>query len=178
MAESVRDTIVNLFEAARQTQGAPYEADRFMAFLTTPPVPKGRRVADTFAGRRRYVRFIESVQLSCGLVFNNEEWERGYSLDDFVALVTQKAAKPGPSLRLAEQRLKEANARRVNDPVKFALLASPLLVFVFALSNPIARVVFAGLWATIASGVTVFSIRENRYAAQLVARIKAREPET
>jgi hypothetical protein len=55
-----RDAIARIFERTRATPGAPSEPERLLAFLTSPPIP-GKRVADTFAGRRRWVRFMNAV---------------------------------------------------------------------------------------------------------------------
>ena len=60
---STEDIVRTAFAAARETPDAPFEEDRFLAFLTSPPAPSGRRVRDTFAGRRRFARFVEAVQL-------------------------------------------------------------------------------------------------------------------
>src|SRR5262245_49397578 len=99
-----------------------------MAFLTSPAPSAGRRVADTFAGRRRLVGFLETVQLECGVCFSNDDWDRGIGLDEFVQLVDRKAAKPGYALRLARDRLRSARARLVDSPIKFGLLSLPLLI--------------------------------------------------
>jgi hypothetical protein len=51
-------------------------------------------VADTFAGRLRFVRFMESVRLAFGICFTHAEWDKGLALDDFAQLVLTKAMKP------------------------------------------------------------------------------------
>jgi hypothetical protein len=165
-----RDTVLRLFENARKRKGAPAESDRFLAFLTDPPAPSGRRVADTFAGRFRFVRFMEAVQLEFGICFTNAEWDKGPSLDDFVQLVLTKMKKPEQARRLAEERLKAARMRRTSDPLKFGLLASVLLIGVIFSSSWIFRVLFVLPWALIVGGVIVFVLKDAGYAAKLVAR--------
>ena len=98
----IRDRLLSIFEQTRQSPGARYEPERLLAFLTEPPEPKGRRVADTFAGRRRFVRFMNAVQLHTGVCFTLEDWERGFGLDDLAKVVMAKAARPDHGLRLAE----------------------------------------------------------------------------
>src|SRR6187431_453668 len=117
--EPVSEAVRRLFEDARKRKGAPVEEDRFLAYLTEPPAPTGRRVADTFAGRFRFVRFMESVQLEFGICFTNQEWEMGVSLEKFAQLVAAKAAEPAAARRLADKRLREAQVRRASDPLKF-----------------------------------------------------------
>jgi len=163
--------VMSLFERAREDPAAAYEPDRFLAFLTTRPPMRGKRVADTFAARRRFVRFMESVQLELGVCFSNEEWDRGFALDEFVALVSAKAAKPQLSLRLARQHLQGAKVRRLDDPIKFGVLALPLLVGAVAVSNVIIQVAAATLWVVIVGGVAWFANGERRYLARLIKRV-------
>jgi hypothetical protein len=170
----VRNRLQRIFEQTRQTSGAPYEPERLLAFLTEPPAPKGRRVADTFAGRRRFVRFIHAVQMDAGICFTLEEWERGLALDELATTVAAKMAKPEQALRLAKQRLEEARRRRVADPVKFGLLTFPLLVVAGLADSWAARIACALLWTGIVAGVAALSISEVRYTRELVSRIAAR----
>jgi hypothetical protein len=66
--------VLRLYEQARADSTQPFDPERFLAFLTHPPASKGRRVADTFAGRRRLVRFFESVQFEFGICFTSGDW--------------------------------------------------------------------------------------------------------
>jgi hypothetical protein len=59
---------------------------------------------------------MESVELHFGICFTNEDWERGFSLDQFVEQIEAKVAKPEHSHRLACRRLKEA--RRPDELTK------------------------------------------------------------
>ncbi len=164
--------ILGVFEKARQRPNTPYEPERLLAFLTDPPLPKGRRVADTFAGRRRFVRFMNALQLELGVCFTLDEWERGFGLDDLVRLAEAKTARPSQGLRLAKQRLAEARGRRTADPIKFGILTLPLLMGAgLAPSWPV-KAATAMLWIAITGGVAVFAISEVRYSHELVDRIE------
>src|SRR5918994_3506787 len=170
----IRNWLLSIFEQVRQSPGAPYEPERLLAFLTDPPAAEGRRVADTFAGRRRFVRFMNTIQLEFGICFTLEEWDRGFSLANLANLVVATIAKPDRVLRLARQRLDQARRRRIVEPVKFGLLAFPLLVVAgFADSWP-GRIAFALVWAGIVAGVAAFSFSDVRYSRELVSRIEAR----
>lgn len=172
MTSELSSVILGIFEQARQRPGTPYEPDRLLAFLTEPPSPKGRRVADTFAGRRRFVRFMNAVQLELGLCFTLDEWERGFGLDDLVQLAAAKIAKPDQGLRLAQQRLEAARGRRISDPIKFGLLTLPLLVGAGLAHSWLVRVALAMLWTAVTGGVAALAISEARYSQSLVNRLE------
>ena len=170
----VKETVLRLFEDARKRKGAPVEPDRFMAFLTEPPARTGRRVRDTFAGRFRLVRFMEAVQLEFGVLFTNAEWDKGPSLDDFAQLVVAKVMKPELARRRAKEYLQAARLRRTSEPIKFGLLASPLLVGVTFSSSWTLRVLFALPWLLIVGGVTILALKDAGYAAKLAAKAGTR----
>jgi len=110
-AGEARDVVLGIFEQVRQRPKEPYEPERLLAYLTEPAPAKGRRVADTFAGRRRFVRFMNAVQLELGICFTLEEWESGFGLDDMVTTAVAKIGNPARGLRLARQRLEAARGR-------------------------------------------------------------------
>jgi hypothetical protein len=171
--ERLREVILELFEQAREKPRSPYQAERLLAFLTDPPAKSGRRVADTFGGRRRLVRFMNQIQLEMGICFTVNEWERGYSLDDLVGLAAEKMAKPSQGLRLAKQRREAARARQVTDPVKFGMLTAPFLAGAgFAAAWPL-RLMLILLWIAIVGAVAALAIGEVRYCRRLVNRMKA-----
>ena len=171
-ASEIRSVILGVFEQSRQSPNMPYEPERFLAFLTEPPSPKGRRVADSFAGRRRSVRFMNAVQLKLGICFTLEELDRGFGLDDMVKLAAGKITEPDQGLRLARQRLEAARGRRVSDPIKFGLLTLPFLVGASLAGSWLVKVALAMLWSAVVVGVTAFVIGDVRYSQDLVDRIE------
>jgi hypothetical protein len=169
----IRASVLRLFEEARQDKAGPFEAGRFLAFLTHPPATNGRRVSDTFAGRRRFVRFMESVQLEFGVCFTNEDWESGFTLDRFVERIVAKMAKPHLARRLAEERLAEAQAALVRTPTKFGFLTLPLLVFAVAGNHLSIRILSMLLWIAIVGGVILLTSKSYLSAESLLARANA-----
>ena len=167
-ASDIHHSVIELFEQARRVKGAPYEPQRFMAFLTEPPLRKGRRVADSFGGRRRFVRFMESVELTFGVCFTVEEWERGCSLDEFVKGIETKLSRPEQAHRLALKRL--AEARLLDEPLKIGLFTVPLLVAAVALRWPVIRGLALLLWLGIIGLVAWLSANGYRHAKKLVER--------
>lgn len=140
-------------------------------YLTSPAAASGSRVADTFRGRRRFVRFMEAVQLEFGICFTTEEWERGFRLDDLVRLVGEKMRHPRAAQRLARKRLEEARATLRGDPLKFGIFTAPLLLAAFA-SHPVVKVLPVVLWFVIVAVVVSVTRREYRYARELVRRVE------
>lgn len=165
----LRERVLALFEAARQAKGAGYEPERFLAFLTEPPARTGRRVADTFRGRRYFVRFMESAQLEFGVCFTNEEWERGFSLDEFVERIANKLAKPEQAHRLACARLEEA--RRPDEMIKVVLVATLLLMVpIMAFRHFMVRIAIALVWTGIMGTFARLSVIHRGHYKKLVAR--------
>jgi hypothetical protein len=170
----LRDQILSVFERTRQSPGAPFEPDRLLAFLTDPPAPKGRRVRDTFAGRRRFVRFMNTIQRDAGICFTIDEWERGFGLDDLTSLVAKKAGRPEQGLRLARQRVEEARRRQVADPLKFGLLTFPLLVVAALTDSWAVRTALLFAWAAVVCGVAAVCRADLGYSQELVSHMSAR----
>jgi len=167
----ITDTVTHLFEQTRESSGQPYEPERFLAYLTVP-APRGTRCADTFAGRRRFVRFMHAVQLSFGICFTNKEWDDGYSLDEFVALIAAKASKRETAIRLAEKRLRESQVHRVDSPVKFGVLLLPLLLGALLLSQPYLKVILAAAYVAPLGWVVLATQREYSYTRKLIDRLR------
>ena len=154
----------------RQSKGGQYDPDRFLAFLTEVPAPAGKRVADTFKGRRRFVHFMEAVQMEFAVCFSNEDWERGFTMDEFVERIETKIAKPAEAHRLAQRRLQEARMSLKNEPVKFGLLTIPLLIAAVALHPIWLRILLGLIWIGVTGAVLIANTRGYKYAQRLVAR--------
>jgi hypothetical protein len=173
-SSEIREVIVRLFEAAREAKGAPYEPERLLAYLTAPPAPTGRRAVDSFAARRRFVRFMDSLQLELGICFTLGEWERGFGLEDLVRAAEKKLSAPARQLRLAEKRLRGARGRLVAEPINAGLAMAALLALPAAYGGRAVRGLLTLLWvAGIALAIKV-SAGQYRYAQRLVARIASR----
>lgn len=170
-ARELRDAIAGIFQQVRQVPNAPYEPERFLAFLTAPPAA-GKRVADTFVGRRRFVRFMNAVQRELAICFTQEEWERGFGLDEVAALAAAKRAKPDQGLRLAKKRLEEALRRRTGEPVKFSILMLPILVGAIVADSWLFKGTLLLLWVAAVAAVTALSVAEVRYSRELMSRIE------
>jgi hypothetical protein len=166
----VREAVVRLFEAARQSKGGQFDPDRFLAFLTEVPALTGRRVVDTFRGRRRFVRFMDAVQMELGVCFSNEDWERGFTMDEFVECIEMKIAKPSEAHRLAQRRLQEARVSLKDEPMKFGLLSIPLLIAAVTLHPIWLRILLGLIWIGVTGTVLIANTRGYRYAQRLVAR--------
>ena len=168
----IQDAVTRHFEAARECPGTACDPARFLAHLTRVPPKKGRRGADTFAGRRRLVRFVHAVQLDFGICLTNQEWERGYTLEEFVTLVEKKVGKPDAAARLGRERVRAARMHLTDTPLKFGLLASPLLAAAVFTPRIVPRLICGVLWLTIAGGVGFIAWRDYAYHRTLEDRIR------
>ena len=167
----IRDTVLRLFESEREAKGSPYEPERIFAYLTYPPAPR-RRSADTFAGRRRFVRFMDSLQLELGVCFTSQEWDRGLGLHELVDLIQKKRASPKQQERLALKRVGEARRTLMGEPVTFGVVAGLLLALAgLVFPGPAVRLLLLLLWIAIVAGVAAVNARQYRLARQLVERI-------
>jgi hypothetical protein len=167
---AIRDAVVRLFETARQSEGGEYDPERFLAFLTEIPAPTGRRAADTFNGRRRFVRFMDAVQMEFGVCFSNDDWNRGFTMDQFVERIEMKIAKPAEAHRLAQRRLHEARVSLKDEPMKFGLFTLPLLIAAVAVQPIWSRILLGLIWIVIVGAVLIGNRRGYTYAQRLVAR--------
>jgi hypothetical protein len=170
--QPIEDVVRTAFAAARETPAAPFEEDRFLAFLTSPPAPSGRRVRDTFAGRRRFVRFVERVQLEAGACLANDEWERGPSLAEFVALIAKKSGNVEATRRLVQRRLDGARRRLWFAPIVIGTLCSPLLGIAWRFPSVPVRLVAGTIWLMIFGGLLAFGLRDIAYHRALLRRVE------
>lgn len=165
------DVVVRTFEAVRQAPGAPYDPDRLPAYLTEPPEPTGRRVSDTFAGRRRFVKFMETLQLEFGICFTNEEWERGFGLVDLTRVIEAKPARRPHQARLAARRVLEARHALVGEPIKFGILSGAVLAAAGAATRSVAVYVLLGtVWVAVVRAVAAVNVSGYGYAKRLAER--------
>ena len=169
----IRASVLRLFERSRADSGQAFDPDRFLAFLTHPPASNGRRVADTFAGRRRFVRFMESVQLEFGVCFTDADWEAGFTFDRFIDRVATMAEKPDSARRLAAKRLAEARTSLVDAPIKCGIFTLPLLIGAIAFQHSFVRILFGVLWAAIMGSVLVLTVKNYQRTKRLLKRTDA-----
>lgn len=171
--DNIQHAVIRLFEDSRQSPGAPYEAERFMAFLTTKPVKKGRRHADTFNGGRGFGRFMNAVQLEFGVFFTNKDLDRGWALDDFVELIQTKMADPDQGMRLARKQLQRDRSGRLPLTIIWSMVATVLIAIPFALTGGLVRSVLGVVWIGAVTAITVYHSRQVAYSRQLVETMES-----
>ena len=168
---TLAEAVVRHFEAARQTPGAPYDPQRFLAYLTDPPTPTGRTVRDTFRGRLRLVRFMESLQLEVGICFTNKEWERGTGLAELTSLIEAKRANRSSQARLATKRVGEARRSLVDEPIKIGLLCAAVLGPIAAATrSPIGYALVGSIWTIAVAADVALNWKGYAYAKRLAQR--------
>lgn len=170
-------TVQLLFEEARQDGRNGYDPERFLAYLTSPPASRGGQCADTFRARRRYVRFMKSVELNFRICFTTQEWDRAYTMNDFVLLVEKKGLQRKTAVRLAERRVAESRTDRLASILKIALLGSPLVVGAFSASRGVLRMLLLIAWLAIVAGIAFVTWQECSYARKLLRKIREQPSE-
>lgn len=171
--QDIRNAVIRLFEDARQVKDAPFEEDRFLAFLTAEPNTEGNRHRDTFSGCGRFSRFIDAVQLERGVCFSNKELDRGYSLDAFVELVAGKVQDRTSSRLLAHKRLSEDLNDRWMKSIIWSVLAALPLVAPIPFVGGWARYALGAAWVCAAVAIYVYHQRRVAYARTLIEVIEA-----
>mgnify|MGYP006908283423 CR=1 FL=1 len=169
-SENVAEIVTKCFEAARENTGGPYEPERLLAYLTEPPAQTGRRVRDTFAGRRRFVRFMESLQIEFGICFTMKEWEQGFGLDEISRLIERKTTKPDSQARLALNREREARRMLWSEPIKFGILSMIPLGVVAGSGGVFVRTLCTLVWLCIVGVIWTIALRGYKYSKQLTVR--------
>lgn len=167
---AIRDALLRVYEQGRADRTKPFEPDRFLAFLSDPPA-RGRGVKDTFAGRFRYVRFFQAVQLEFGICFSRGDWDAPFTLDQFVKRIATKMKNPAATRRLAVKRLAEARSARFSDPIKMSVITVPILIAALTIENLFLRIPLASLCLAITIGITYVSVQEYQFAKKLLKRI-------
>ena len=124
------------------------------------------------AGRRRFVRLIDRVQMEFGVCFTTEDWDRGFSLAGLIETVeAERRGARATNAALPRSRLREARATLTGEPVKFGLLAGALLAFPILRGQALLQCLLGGLWATIVVGHDPGLLEQHAYARRLVERL-------
>jgi hypothetical protein len=92
-----RERVLVIFEAHRETPGAPFDDAHFLDFLLAAP-DKKRAVYESVAGMKRLDAFLDQIQLEYAICFSHAERGANYPLDAFVAKVMALVEAPRTSL--------------------------------------------------------------------------------
>ena len=169
----LRQQILEIFEKSRKEPGAAYDEQRFLNYLIEPPARHGE-IKSSFAGNRRFVRFIDHVQAEFAVYFSKKDWDTNFSVDQFVQRIQELRDKPNGSIRSLQ------NAMAHSDIA--AVILINVLLFAFA---AICRNVFwlfsvaLFAWLSVNCYLIWFYRRERRRLKSLLVRIsdlKAAQP--
>lgn len=101
MSTDIRTEVLSIFERHRQTPGAAFDESHFIDYLLDQS--NGfRTVHNSFAGLRRYNRFVEEAQLHFGVYLSMKDWRANRSLGQFV----ERVAELQPSARSSRASLR------------------------------------------------------------------------
>lgn len=117
----VKNTILELFQKARQRPDTNFELSHFLDFLTHPPHKKNS-IKNTFKGVKRYYRFMDMLELEFGICFKLSDLDRYYSVDALTKKVLERMQKANGNKMVLKQR-KERKQNHVIDVVLLLVLA-------------------------------------------------------
>jgi hypothetical protein len=162
----VRTQILALFEKHRATPGATFDAEHFLDYLLPNPSAKGA-YRNSFRGLRRFNAFVDAVQLECAVCLSQDDREKNYSVDRFVARLEQLQRSPRGSL--ASLR----NQMRGGRNVTFAVIANLILLLALTAlrTNPWMVAALAALLVAFNSWYVLFHVRSRRYRETLRQKI-------
>jgi hypothetical protein len=100
---ATRDYVLSTFEKFRALPGTQFEESRFLDFLIANPAEVGA-VRNSFAGLRRFNKFIDSIEVELGICFSQADLERTFSVDAFVERASTLQSSPKGSLASLKNR--------------------------------------------------------------------------
>lgn len=153
----VRSRVLQIYAACRKSPEAPYDEDRFLDHLLEPPAKPGR-INDSFAGTRRLVRFMDSVQADFAVYFSVKDWETRFSLSQFIERIQKLRQNPTGSLRSLE------NAKTTYD-ITIVIVANLIVVALALITRSIEWLFIVFVVTCIAMNCWVFWFyrREKKY---------------
>ena len=123
--EEIEGRVLAIFERHRQTPGAAFEESHFLDWLLAAPGRKSA-VHDSFAGKLRFNRFVDDVQLELCVCLSNEDLERTWTPSALAERIRHKRGNPRAGLRLVGERIvAERNAAFMPMLVLNILLGVP-----------------------------------------------------
>lgn len=161
-----RKKVLSLFEAHRETPGAPFDESHFLDYLLANP-RQNRAVNNSFKGLRRLNAFRDRLQYEFEIFFSVKDREANYSLDRFVERVEELKNNPASSLASLRSPMK--------GKVEGIVVVGPLLfwvpAFVFREHAVIASLLFVSGAGLLGFFVRVYW-RERNYLNRLYVKIK------
>lgn len=166
-----REYVLSKFEKCRATPGAPFEESHFLDYLLANATGKGK-VRNSFAGLRRFNRFVDSIEAGLGICFSQSDLERAFSVDEFVERIDALRASPKGSLASLKNR---ERAGAGWTPIVFLNF---LLLCIGLGFRSVPAVVVSVLAIAIAASAAfaMFAVRHRRHLARLRQRVEAAEP--
>lgn len=123
----ITDKILEIFKEVREDHAEPYQEDNFFQFLIKQ---NGKKIDDTFKGKRYKIRFLDKIQMEFDICFPDDVYNKTWSLSDFSAYVDDRRNKKDANLRMAQKRLDQSKKSDIN----LFVLSNALLLPLFFLS--------------------------------------------
>ena len=162
----VRLRLLTIFGECRQKPDARFDELRFLNYLTEPPTEDGQ-VKSSFAGNRRFVRFINNVQTEFSVCFSMKDWETNFSIDRFIDRIQYLRGRPDGSLRSLKNAMAQSSLNAV-------ITINILLVSFLALSRNIQWlfILLGTIWLGVNAWMIWFFRRDRKYHESLLKQIE------
>jgi hypothetical protein len=163
---STQARILEIFSTVREDKNAPFDTSDLLQFLVRP---NGKRIDDSFKGKRYKTRFIHALQSEFAICFPNDFYDKRWDLDALVPYVEKRAANTKANLETAQKRY----ARSKKTDIGFILIANLLLLSPLSVMwQP-----YTWLYALVPLSFNLLMLRfklgDIAYHKALVARIEA-----
>jgi hypothetical protein len=162
-----RDHALATFERFRAMPGAPFDESHFLDYLLANPSGNGA-VRNSFAGLRRFNKFMDAIETELGICFSQSDLERPFSVDAFVDRANVLQAERRGSLASLKKR-ERAGAGWMPVVLLDLLLCGVAAGF---RSTPAVAVMALGLAIVVSGAFMVFAIRHRRHLARLRSSIE------
>jgi hypothetical protein len=112
-----------------------------------------------------------SIEQKFGFCFTREEWDRTFSVDEFVNLIEKKLASPKHAHRYACNRF--AQARRPDQLVLQICFVSPIFaVPIIGIRVPPVRWILVALWASLVATFAYSWFKDYGHLKKIVNRTR------
>jgi hypothetical protein len=163
-----REYVLATFEKCRAVPGADFDESHFLDYLLADPNGKGA-IRNSFAGLRRFNRFMDLVEVELGVCFSQSDLERPFSVDAFVERASVLQSSPGGSLASLKNR-ERAGAGWM--PVVLLNLALVAIAVGFS-DTPAIAISSLVIAVVVSMAFSVFAIRHRRHLRLLRRRVES-----
>jgi hypothetical protein len=163
-----RDYVLATFERFRAVPGAHFDESHFLDYLLASPNAKGE-IRNSFAGLRRFNRFMDRVEIELGICFSQADLERPFSVDGFVERASALQSSPNGSLASLKNRERAGPGWMPVVLLELALMA----IAVGFQDTPAVAVISLVIAIAVSTAFSVFAMRYRRHLRVLRQQVES-----